>query len=256
MRLPLLLGILLGVAICLLPGWKCADSRSAPSPQVEAPSERPSTLGKWDEDIKKAQADNLNASTELGHLEAQKREAEARAHRSEDEARQWHELSSQKDVQIRKEQDRLKQVYLYWAAGIFLLLAIAAAVIAVWQPLVRKIAGGFSIACLAGAALCVFISWLVPYLIWVGGGLGLIGLIAVFIWWKRDAKSLRQVVEAVGAAKDKVPEFKDAYRGIFREVIDTDAEAHIDQVRARVAGTLAKAKTKLTDASHKLMTKV
>ncbi len=256
MRLTLLIGILFGVALCFLPGWACTRRQDAPPPQVEAPSERPSTLGKWDEDIAKAQADGMNAKSPLDHLEAQKREAEARASRSEDEARQWHELSSQKDVQIRKERDRLDQVRLYWAAGIFLLLAIAAAVIAVWQPIVRKLAGGFAIACGAGAALCVFVAWLVPYLIWVGGGLGVIGLVAVFIWWKRDSKSLHQVVEAVGAAKDKVPAFKDAYQGIFREVIDTDAEAHIDKVRANVAGKLAKEKTRLTDATHRLMTKV
>lgn len=256
MRLTLLLGMLFGVSLCLLPGFACREHRDTPPPQAEAPAERPNTLGKWDEEIDQAKVDGINAKTPLDRLKAEKREAEARASRAEDESRQWHQLSSQKDVQIKQEQDRQRQVYLYWAAGIFLLLAIAAAVLAIWQPLVRKLAGGFAIACVGGAALCIFVSWLVPYLFWVGCALVVLLGGAMFVYWKRDSKSLHQVVEAVGEAKDKVPAFKDAYRGIFRQVIDTDAEAHIDRVRESVAGKLAKAKTKLTDAAHKLMTKV
>ncbi len=255
-RYSIWLGIPLGMALALMPGWTCAPSRLDAPPVVENPADRPNTLGKWDEDIDQAQADALNAKTPLAKLQAEKREADARAHRAEDESRQWHQLSTQKDSQIKAEQDRLKQVYLYWAAGIFLLLAVAAAVVAVWQPIVRKLAGGFAIACVAGASLCVFFAWLVPYLIWVGGGMAVIAIGAALIWWKRDTKGLNQVVEAVGTAKEKVPAFAEAYKGIFNGVIDTDAENHITNVRSLVAARLAKEKTRLADAVHKLAVKV
>lgn len=257
MRLPPVpFGILMGLIIGSLLACGGAGRPNA-VPAAEAPDPgHPDTTSVLTTDIEQAHADAMTAKTPLAKLEAEKREANARATLAEQEATQWHLLSKQKDVQIKAEHDRQEQVYLYWAAGIFLLLAIAAAVVAIWQPIVRRIAGGFAIACLGGASLCVFVAWLVPYLIWIGGGLAVLALGAVLIWWKRDSKGLHQVVEAVGAAKAEVPAFEAAYRNIFSRVIDSDAEAHITKVRASVAGSLAKAKTKLTDAAHRLATKV
>ncbi len=257
MRHPFLwIGVLLGVALCVLPGYTCSRSQPAAAPPVET-GPKPTPLGKWDDEIAKAKADAAAAGgNRLAQLEAEKREADARANKSAEESKEWKGVSAQKDEQIKAEHERIEQVRLYWAAGIFLLLAIAAAVIAIWQPMVRKWAGGFAIACAGGAALCVFVAWLVPYLIWVGGSLAVIGIGAVLIWWKRDTKGLNQVVEAVGAAKDEVPAFQAAYKNIFSRVIDTDAEAHITNVRGLVSARIAKDKTKLAAAVHKMAVKV
>ncbi len=240
MRLTLLIGILLGMGLCVLPGFSCTRD-PAPAAVEAAPGPKPTPLGKWDDEIAAAKADAAAAGGDrLKVLEAEKREAEARANKAAAESKEWREVSGQKDAQIKAEQDRQRQVYLYWAAGIFLLLAIAAAVLAVWQPIVRKLAGGFAIACLAGAALCIFVSWLVPYLLWVGCGLVVLLGGGMLLYWKRDSKALLQTVEAVGAAKTRIPEFKTAYKGIFNEVIDSDADRHLNAVRDLVTAKLAK----------------
>jgi hypothetical protein len=257
MRITLLLGILLGVGLCVLPGYSCTRAEAtAPTPEAK-PGPAPTPLGKWDDEIEQAKYDAAAAGGDrLKVLEAQKREADARAERSAAESKQWREVSGQKDVQIKAEHDRIEQVRLYWAAGIFLLLAIAAAVVAVWQPIVRHLAGGFAVACAAGAALCIFVAWLVPYLIWIGGVMSVIGIAAALIWWKRDSKALGQTVEAVGAAKARVPAFTDAYKAIFNGIIDSDADAHIMKVRGLVAAKIASEQTRLADAAHKLAAKV
>lgn len=223
----------------LLVGGACPE-RKTPPPTPEIKQPKPPT-DHYDADITQAETDAAAAHTKgdrLAELEAQKREAEARANQADEYARQWRETSTQKDRQIAAEHDHQEQVKLYWFSGIMLVVGLAAVALAIWIPATAKWAVRFAIACGVVSGLAIFLAWLVPYLVWVGGALVVGGLIAAAVWWKGDHKGLEQVVEAVGDAKEKIPAFKAAYKGIFSSIIDTDAEKRITAVRGRVASRI------------------
>jgi uncharacterized protein YhaN len=252
MRHPVLWLLFVFLSGSLLVGGMCPEKRDpAPNP---APIEQPKApTDHYGEDIEKAQADAEAAHKKgdrLAELEAQKREAVARAEQAEQYAKQWRDTSAKKDVQIKEEHDHQKQVMLWWFSGIMLVVGLAAVALAIWIPATAKWAVRFAIACGVVSGLAIFLAWLVPYLIWIGGTMVVGGLIAAAVWWKGDHKSLTQVVEAVGEAKNKVPEFKAAYKGIFREIIDTDAQNRITAVRERVTAKLAAEAAKAAAALH------
>ncbi len=258
MRTPLpwfMTGTLLFLLLNLC-GWNSCSHRDSTPPQSTPKAEEgPAPLATYDQEIDAAKKDEQAAGSDrLKVLEAQKREANARAAKAEQEAKQWHQVSSQKDTQITTEQNHRRQVQLYWLSGILILLALAATVLAIWQPMLRKIAGGFAVACVAVAGLALFLAWLIPYLIWVGVSLAVIGVGAVVFWWIRDHKSLRQVVESVGAAKAQIPAFKDGYREIFSKIIDSNVDRNIDKVRAYIGNQATKAQAKALAAAHKVTT--
>ena len=72
--------------------------------------------------------------------------------------------------------------------------------------------------------------WLLPYLVWIGGGLVVIGAGAAILFWRLDAKSRDQVVRAVDSFKDKMPGYKDH----FARFIDEDADHAITKTRERL----------------------
>ncbi len=239
--------ILLAIAayIPLLLGGMCAEPRPDPKPPVEATTvPPPSTANKLDEAIAKAKADGAAAQQKgdrLEQLEAEKREADARAEKAMHESGEWTAYGKQLTTEITTERDHQRQVKLYWFSGIMMLAALACVAAAIWIPLIRTWAIRGVIACVAVAGVAVVFAQLIPYLIWVGGGVVVILAIAGLVLWRKDHKALHQVVEAVGAAKDKIPAFRDGYKGIFTSIIDTDAEAQIGKVRTYVGRRLAAA---------------
>jgi hypothetical protein len=112
-------------------------------------------------------------------------------------------------------------------------LALAGAALAIFVPSVAKWALRLSLAAAAVAALAVFAAWLLPYLWWIGACVGLVGLVGAVVYWRLDAKSRDQVVRAVDAAKDNIPDYKTH----FRQFIDEDADRAIDAARTRLGLT-------------------
>lgn len=246
-----LLALVIGFYVPLLLGGSC-PKRETPPPTTEIKQPKPPT-DHYQQEIDQAEVDAAAAGKKgdrLAQLEAEKREAIARANQADEYGKQWRDTSVLKDKQIAAEHDRLEQVRLYWFSGIMLLVGLAAVALAIWMPATAKWAVRFAIACGVVSGLAVFLAWLVPYLIWVGGALVISGLIAAAIWWKGDHKGLEQVVEAVGEAKNKVPEFKAAYKGIFTSIIDSDAEKRITAVRDRITAKLGAKAAKAAAALH------
>lgn len=236
--------------IPLLMGGMCAATRAPASAKPEAPAvpAPPDPNEKLLKAIEQAKTDAATAQAKgdrLAQLEAEKREADARAEQALHEAGEWQAYSKDKDVEITKERDHERQVKLYWFSGIMMLAALLAVGLSVWIPATAKWAVRFAIAAGVVAAVALVLAWLVPYLIWVGGAIVVAGLVAAGIWWSRDHKSLHQVVEAVGEAKNTIPAFKAAYKDVFTKVIDSDAEAHITAVRKRIGARRSKAEQQI-----------
>jgi hypothetical protein len=228
-----------------------------PATQPVTPPNPPDTTSDYLAKIKDAEARQAaakKASDRLAQLQAEKDEAVARAALAREEARiktaeaaQWKGVAGDKDKEIRIERENMMATKLYWLVGILGLLALAATVVAIWQPLVRRFAGGFALACASVATIAFFAAVYIHYIIWAGGGLVVIGVIAALIYMRRSDKAVLQVASAVESVKDQIPDFKKT----FASFIDTDAEAHIDGARswlkkqqAKVAGSKLMAKLK------------
>jgi len=119
---------------------------------------------------------------------------------------------------------------LYWVMGWSLLAALGCVAGAIYLTGVRKyfIYGFFT--CIAVAALALTLSFILPYLIWIGLGLLVAGGLFVLYCWKNDHKGLRQVAQAVETFKDRMPGYKEH----FKQVIDTDADAWINRTRKKL----------------------
>lgn len=238
------LTLLLAVFSSLFLGG-CSDRQDpVPSPGTVAPVVKPvtppnppDTTSEYLEKIKQAEEAKAKAIADkdkLAQLQAEKEEAVARALLAKEEARikaqeakDWQEQVKVKDKEIRIERENVLATKLYWLVGILGLMALAATVIAIWQPLVRRLAGGFAIACAAVATIAFFAAVYIHYLVWIGGGLAVIGVIGAIIYMRRSDKAVIQVASAVESVKDQIPDFKKT----FASFIDTDAEAHIDGAR-------------------------
>lgn len=214
---------------------------TVPAVQPVTPPNPPDTTSDYQAKIKQAEkekAEAISASNRLAQLQAERDEAMNRAALAKEEAKikaaeaaQWQGVVKSKEVEIRVERENILATKLYWVVGILGLLALVATVVAIWQPLVRRFAGGFAIACASVATIAFFLAVYIHYIIWVGGGLVAIGVVAAVIYMRRSDKAVIQMASAVESVKDKIgPEFKQ----IFKSHIDSDAEAHIDAARNRV----------------------
>jgi len=116
---------------------------------------------------------------------------------------------------------------LYWFAGILGVLALGGVLVAIFQPELAKWAIRFSIACGAVACLAIFVTRLLPYLWWIGGGVVVFGIIGHLLWNRLSDKTRRQVVGAVDKYKKEIPD----YKAKFGDAIDNDADRMIDRTR-------------------------
>lgn len=147
--------------------------------------------------------------TELGKLKLEKKEAETALESARTEA---------------------MRTKLWWFVGIMGVAALALAALAIFIPSVARWAVRGAIACVVISALAVVFAWLLPWLLWIGFCVLFIAIIAALVYWRLDAKSRDQVVEAFDGVKDQVPN----YKAVFNQVIDTDADKHLDKVRERL----------------------
>lgn len=131
------------------------------------------------------------------------------------------------DSAIQEGETRQRQTWLRALAGGMVVVALLCIGLAVWLPLLRRrmlVGAGAAIA-VAGCAL-VF-AWLLPYLLWVGAAVVLAVVTIVVLDLLGEHKLSRQVLAGVERLKGHVPE----YKGILREVIDSDVDARIDRHR-------------------------
>lgn len=150
---------------------------------------------------------------------------------------EWKAIVQQKETELRDAKASLEsaridvvQTKLWWFVGIMAFVALAGVALSIFVPAVARWALRASAASAAVAALAATVSWLLPWLVWIGGAVALIAGLAALWYWRTDAKSRDQVVKAVDAIKEQVPGFK----AHFRQFIDEDADANLNATRVRL----------------------
>lgn len=123
---------------------------------------------------------------------------------------------------------------LNWVVGIAGVAALAFTALAIFLPTFKRWAVMGVIASVVVAALAMALSWLLPYLLWIG--LAVLGvIIGVAVWyWRQDAKSRDQIVAAVNTYKDSLDTNVSGWREHFRKYIDKGSDRVINKARARM----------------------
>lgn len=170
----------------------------------------------------------------LKSLEAEKIAAADEAALYRQKAKELDEYGKTLDKQIRQEREHEIQVKLYWATGIIIGLSIIALGFGIWFQLQRLIIGGMCGLGLAG--FCWVTAALVPYLLWIGIAVLVIGIATLAILLYRRHMALTQVVAAVEAMKPEegvTMQIAD-YKTHFQKFMDTTAENIVDMIRDKM----------------------
>lgn len=225
----LILVVLCAIFMCSWPS--CPDSKredDKPSPTVEPP--KPEDPVSRITALEKKLADAVARGDEIARLSALKDLIGERLRQKETEVANLKAQNTEADKALGAARTEAAQTKLWWFVGIMGVASAALVALAIFVPSVAKWSVRGAVACGATAALAAFISWLLPYLFWIGLGLLVIGIISVIVYWRLDAKSRDQVVKAVEDMKGEVPNYRDH----FRKYIDDDADKHLDRTRARL----------------------
>lgn len=223
------------LAMLLCSFGSCRDAEPKPpklapppsSPAASAKAEREDRIAGLEKAVDEAAARHdevarLTAKVQLSEERTKVAEAQVSDLRRETKQDKADLAAAVEKARLDKWRERL-----YWFAGVLGLLALGAVVVAIFQPEVARWAVRFAVACAAVAALAVFVSRLLPYLVWIGGGLALAGVAGYLLWNKLSDKTRRQVIGAVDRYKAEIPD----YRRKFGEAIDDDADRLVDRTR-------------------------
>ncbi len=185
-------------------------------------------------------------------LTAEQQYARAAAKLAFQQAKNWQQAEEDKTKEIVDERNARRQLFLYVLSGTVGLLAILATVGAIVWPTTRPFMQPIAIFLGVLVPVLLFAAWLVPYLEWIAMAIGAC-ILGAGAWYLSDNerrhklkdRATGQVVEAVGKAKSQIPDFNNRYKEIFRGVIDTDVDQHLDLTRARLADDARVAQRKL-----------
>jgi predicted phage tail protein len=131
--------------------------------------------------------------------------------------------------QIKAEKDARLALKLYLTAGGLGAAALLLVVLGVWLAKPSFFYG--AVACAAGAAVATVFAWLVPYLLYLAGGVVLIlAAIMAYMLIHRHT-TLTQVVTAVEGFKSRMPGYKEH----FDSIIDDSSDALITSIRGKLA---------------------
>lgn len=207
----------------------CEDRKDdKPAPVIEQP--KPEDPASRIKALEKKLDEAIKRGDEVARLSALKDIIAERLRQAETEVANLKTQSKEADKALGAARTEAAQTKLWWFVGIMGVACAALVALAIFVPSVAKWSVRGAVACGATAALAAFISWLLPYLFWIGLAILVIGLISVIVYWRLDAKSRDQVVKAVEGLKDRVPDYKDH----FRQYIDEDADKHLDRTRQRL----------------------
>lgn len=123
---------------------------------------------------------------------------------------------------------------LNWVVGVAGVAALAFTALAIFLPAFKRWAIMGVIASIVVAALAMALSWLLPYLLWIG--LAVLGImVSVAVWyWRQDAKSRDQIVAAVNTYKDSLQANVPGWKEHFKKYIDKGSDRVINKARARL----------------------
>ena len=207
----------------------CEDrAQEGRTPGVEQP--KPEDPASRIRALEKKLADATYRGDDLARLSALKDLVSERLRQAETDVINLKAQRTEADKAIGEARTDAARLKLWWFVGIMGVAAAILVALAIFVPSVAKWSVRGAIACGAVSALAAFISWLLPYLFWIGLVLLVIGVIACIVYWRLDAKSRDQVVKAVNEIKETIPN----YREHFNQFIDEDSDRHLDRTRERL----------------------
>ena len=255
-----LLFVLAGLILCVFPGCDAPRPEipgapvSGPPVTAEDPvlKDKIGGLEKQLQDALKARDAAVASGNRLDALQAAKDASVAEAALYRQKAAELDAYGATLDKQIRQEREAAAQVKLWIAAGILLVAGGVALGLGLWWQMKRLIIGG--IVGLGLSAACVTLAFLVPYAIWIGSGVLLIGVVTLLVFLIRRHVALDQLVGAIEARKpvergDDVAITIPSYAKHFAEHLDTASEAIIGRIRTNVTAKAKKLKAKAAAAA-------
>lgn len=226
-------------SILVLATFSCsAGDTDRPSEKIE-PVKKEETLKPVDaqtqlnNEIKELEEKRQNAIKEdekLAQLQVEKELAEKYLALAKMEVTRWEESSKAKDKEIEAERIHRQQVWLWWFSGVLGVIALVAFGLGIWSPIIRKWSWSFAAAAGSVASLSLLVAQLLPYLIFVGIGLAVIGAIALIIWNRNSFNAEVRVSKAINSIKSQVPNYKDH----FKEHMDSVADKHFNAIRSHI----------------------
>lgn len=130
---------------------------------------------------------------------------------------------------LARADDEAKQTKLWIGAGGCVLVGILFVILGIYTT--RRILIEIGLGAFGVAALCVVAAWLVPYALYIGIGVVVVGGVVTAYMLLNREKAVKQIAQGVDSAADRIPEFRDNFKRIFNEHIDTNVDKVIKTVR-------------------------
>jgi hypothetical protein len=141
------------------------------------------------------------------------------------------------NAQIDQAELDQKRFYLNLISGISLFLFILCGAIAfvtfISNPIISQITKWAAMIFIIISALCFTTSIMLPYLVYLGLGIVVLGVISTIIGliaWRNNSTALKEVVGAVQENKELIPDYKTK----FRKYIGTNSNKIIDNIRSHL----------------------
>lgn len=135
-------------------------------------------------------------------------------------------------VALKHAEDDAIQTKIWVGVGACVLAGLVLVVIGIWTT--RRMLVEIGIGAFVLAGLGAVLAWLVPYVLYIGLGIAVIAIgIAVYMLINRE-KAVKQIAAGVDTAADRIPEFRDNFKRIFNEHIDSNIDKVIKTVRGVV----------------------
>jgi hypothetical protein len=211
-------------------GHGCSPEKRAIDDQPALETRKPEDPGERIEALEKRLADATARGDEIARLSVLKDIVAERLRQAEASVSALKTEKDSADKALGEARIEASRTKLWWFVGIMSVASAALVALAIFVPSVAKWSVRGAAACGAVAALAAFVSWLLPYLFWVGLALLIVGLVSAIVYWRLDAKSRDQVVKAVDDLKERIPDYRDH----FNKYIDEDADLHLDRARERL----------------------
>jgi hypothetical protein len=168
----------------------------------------------------------------LGSLEAERDVAKNEAALYRQKANERDDYVKLLDKQIRQEKEREIQTKLYWATGIIGGLSIIAIGLGLWLSITRLTAAG--VIGLGLGAACWTLAWLVPYMLWIGTGVLVIGVGTLLVMLYRRHNALKEVAGVIEAGKQNGQIVIDDYKAKLGDAMSWSSDAILDNIRKKL----------------------
>jgi hypothetical protein len=245
MRLP---PIALGV-LCLLCGLLAGclgDATPAPKPPPAAipvapiitPAKPPDPNADAIKHDQQLEAAAKKSGDQVALYKAQAQEAHDQYAAALDAANSWQKVANLRTRDASQaatdKENGILVTRAHWVAGVLFGASLIGVIVGIWLPLARTVALNLALACSGGAVLAMVFAVAVPYLIWIGLALILVGVIYGIVQWHKTHTALVRTVQAGENVKAALPELAAKITPILSKAVGTSSPL-VDTIRTKLS---------------------